>query len=117
MRKNHVSYHPNTAPTSKYYKLTVLKSASRTPILCDTDSLVDVYGRTYLDNWHARHDGVLNITCLDGSAYHQMMDVEKSFSSSGTPLPCENYDSIFFHTPSAGPLSKMTKYITIIKYQ
>lgn len=102
-----------------WYKISHLKAPSRTPIFTDTTGVIGselIYGRTYLDNWHARHSSGINLGLLDNSAQWQKMPCSESLPTH-TPFPANGYESIFPYSSGQSPACARFKYVTAIKYQ
>lgn len=113
----YIAYYDTMAPISVPCKLGQLSAPSKTPLFADSDSNELIYGRTYVDNWHARHNSGINMGIIDGSGTWQQMPFIKAVSSSGTVFPEYGYESIFPYAPAQSPACSRFKYVTFVKYQ
>lgn len=115
-----VAYENGTSGTA-FYKMSMVKSTSRTCLVAESDNFHYIYGRTYSDYWKARHSLNMNMGLLDGSAATQKTRLEKT-TSTKVSLPDDNFRSFIADTyPAAYPVpnsqSQSFKYITAIQYQ
>ena len=93
-----VSYSRDSTTDSwktKYWKMTQVRYASRTPIFLDALNQNATNALTYSSNWKARHALSINIAALDGSATNNRTGVEERKDGTRIMIPCKNFQSLF----------------------
>lgn len=80
---------------TKYWKMTQVRYASRTPIFLDALNQNGTNALTYSSNWKARHALSINIAALDGSATNNRTGVEDRKDGTKIMIPCKNFQSLF----------------------